>query len=78
MNLGRNVQSAAIIRAVIGLGRGLDVPIVAEGVETEEQLSFLASEACDQVQGYFIGKPAPIQHYADLVCGAVAPVRKAG
>jgi EAL domain-containing protein (putative c-di-GMP-specific phosphodiesterase class I) len=41
-------------------------------------LSFLASEACDQVQGYFIGKPAPIQHYADLVCGAVAPVRKAG
>ncbi|WP_163434656.1 EAL domain-containing protein, partial [Escherichia coli] len=52
MNIGRNVQSAAIIRAVIGLGRGLDVPIVAEGVETEEQLSFLASEACDQVQGY--------------------------
>jgi diguanylate cyclase (GGDEF)-like protein/PAS domain S-box-containing protein len=67
MNLGHNVQSAAIIRAVIGLGRGLDVPIVAEGVETEEQLSFLANEACDQVQGFFIGRPAPIQHYAALV-----------
>jgi diguanylate cyclase (GGDEF)-like protein/PAS domain S-box-containing protein len=67
MNLGHNAQSAAIIRAVIGLGHGLDVPIVAEGVETQEQLSFLASESCDQVQGYFIGKPAPIQQYAELV-----------
>ena len=67
MNLGRNAQSAAIIRAVIGLGHGLDVPIVAEGVETQEQLAFLAEEGCDQVQGYFIGKPAPIQQYAELV-----------
>jgi diguanylate cyclase (GGDEF)-like protein/PAS domain S-box-containing protein len=67
MNLGRNTQSAAIIRAVIGLGHGLDVPIVAEGVETQEQLTFLESEACDQVQGYFIGKPAPIHQYAELV-----------
>ena len=67
MNLGRNAQSAAIIRAVIGLGHGLDVPIVAEGVETQEQLAFLASESCDQVQGYFIGKPPPIQQYAELV-----------
>jgi diguanylate cyclase (GGDEF)-like protein/PAS domain S-box-containing protein len=79
MNLGHNTQSAAIIRAVIGLGRGLDVPIVAEGVETKEQLAFLASESCDQVQGYFIGKPAPIQQYADLVGHARADgVRRIG
>ncbi|MET0875776.1 MAG: EAL domain-containing protein, partial [Tardiphaga sp.] len=58
MNLGRNPQSAAIVRAVIGLGHGLDVSIVAEGVETHEQLSFLANEGCDGVQGYFIGRPA--------------------
>ncbi|RYE50120.1 MAG: EAL domain-containing protein, partial [Rhizobiaceae bacterium] len=67
MNIGRNPQSAAIVRAVIGLGRGLDVPIVAEGVETQEQLAFLTSEQCDEVQGYFIGKPAPIAKYASLV-----------
>jgi diguanylate cyclase (GGDEF)-like protein/PAS domain S-box-containing protein len=80
MNLGRNTQSAAIIRAVIGLGHGLDVPIVAEGVETQEQLAFLAGEACDQVQGYFIGKPAPIQQYADLVRPGRPgePIRKIG
>jgi diguanylate cyclase (GGDEF)-like protein/PAS domain S-box-containing protein len=67
MNLGRNPQSAAIVRAVIGLGHGLHVSIVAEGVETQEQLSFLADEGCDVVQGYFIGKPAPIMRYGALV-----------
>ena len=67
MHLGRNPQSAAIVRAVIGLGHGLDVSIVAEGVETQEQLGFLAEEGCDAVQGYFIGKPAPIGQYAALV-----------
>lgn len=67
MNIGRNPQSAAIIRAVIGLGHGLDISIVAEGVETQEQLDFLAQEGCDCVQGYFIGKPAPMLEYAALV-----------
>lgn len=67
MNLGRNPQSAAIVRAVIDLGHGLEMSIVAEGVETQEQLSFLADEGCDAVQGYFLGKPQPIGHYAELV-----------
>jgi diguanylate cyclase (GGDEF)-like protein/PAS domain S-box-containing protein len=67
MNLGRNPQSAAIVRAVIGLGHGLEMSIVAEGVETQEQLSFLADEGCDAVQGYFIGKPLPIKQYGALV-----------
>jgi diguanylate cyclase (GGDEF)-like protein/PAS domain S-box-containing protein len=72
MNLGRNPQSAAIVRAVIGLGHGLEMSIVAEGVETEEQLSFLAEQGCDAVQGYFIGKPLPIEQYASLVGRAIA------
>ena len=67
MNLGRNHQSAAIVRAVIGLGHGLEMSIVAEGVETQEQLSFLSDEGCDAVQGYFIGRPQPIGQYAALV-----------
>ena len=68
-NLEHNVQSATIIRAVIGLARGLAVPVVAEGVETKEQLAFLEREACDEVQGYLIGRPQPIEHYAELVGG---------
>jgi diguanylate cyclase (GGDEF)-like protein/PAS domain S-box-containing protein len=72
MNLGRNPQSAAIVRAVISLGHGLEMSIVAEGVETQEQLGFLANEGCDAVQGYLLGKPLPIAQYATLV-GRVAP-----
>jgi diguanylate cyclase (GGDEF)-like protein/PAS domain S-box-containing protein len=82
MNLGRNPQSAAIVRAVIGLGHGLEMSIVAEGVETQEQLGFLAEQGCDAVQGYFIGKPLPIGQYAALVGrevgNAVEPARKTG
>ncbi len=67
INLGRNPQSAAIVRAVIDLGHGLDMSIVAEGVETVDQLAFLAHEGCDGVQGYLLGKPLPIGQYAGLV-----------
>ena len=67
INLGRNPQSAAIVRAVIDLGHGLEMSIIAEGVETVEQLAFLAKEGCDGVQGYLLGKPLPIGKYAGLV-----------
>ena len=62
-NLERNQQSPTIIRAVIGVARGLKLPVVAEGVETREQLDFLAKEHCDEVQGYLIGRPRPIEDY---------------
>jgi diguanylate cyclase (GGDEF)-like protein/PAS domain S-box-containing protein len=67
LNLERSPQSAAIIRAVIGLGRGLELPITAEGVETQDQLAFLSRESCDQIQGYLIGRPGPIDNYAEMV-----------
>jgi diguanylate cyclase (GGDEF)-like protein/PAS domain S-box-containing protein len=63
-NLRDNNQSATIVRAVIGLARGLGVPVLAEGVETKEQLAFLAKASCDEVQGYLIGRPLPIEDYA--------------
>jgi diguanylate cyclase (GGDEF)-like protein len=66
-NVQHNPHSAAIIRAVIGLGRGLDLPIIAEGVETQDEFDFLSAEICDEVQGYFVGRPAPIEQYAEFV-----------
>jgi EAL domain-containing protein (putative c-di-GMP-specific phosphodiesterase class I) len=62
-----NAQSAAIVRAAIGLGHGLNLPVIAEGVETESQMKFLRHEGCDEVQGHFIGRPRPIADYADLL-----------
>ena len=51
-------QSKAIIRAVLALGESLDIPILAEGVETQEQLVFLREQGCDEVQGYLLGRPS--------------------
>jgi diguanylate cyclase (GGDEF)-like protein len=75
--LQANPQSEAIVRAVIGLGHGLNLPVVAEGVETRDQSAFLAREACDQIQGFLIGRPAPIERYAHAV-GARSGVRAVG
>ncbi|CDX32533.1 Diguanylate cyclase/phosphodiesterase [Mesorhizobium sp. SOD10] len=63
----KSPQTVAIIRAIVGLGRGLSMDIIAEGVETLEQLSFLSEEGCHALQGYLIGRPHPIEAYADEV-----------
>jgi diguanylate cyclase (GGDEF)-like protein/PAS domain S-box-containing protein len=60
-------QAAVIVRAVLGLGRSLGMSVVAEGVETEEQMRFLAAEACDEVQGFLVGRPQPIERFAEAV-----------
>jgi EAL domain-containing protein (putative c-di-GMP-specific phosphodiesterase class I) len=66
-NLKSNSQSAAIVRAVIGLAHGLGLPVLAEGVEAKAQLDFLAAESCDEVQGYLLGRPHPIMEYSKLI-----------
>jgi diguanylate cyclase (GGDEF)-like protein len=75
--LERNTQAATIVRAVIALGRGLNLPVVAEGVETQAQLEFLSREACAEVQGYLLGRPLPIADYAGMVGRAAPPAPRA-
>ncbi|MES3097431.1 sensor domain-containing phosphodiesterase [Sphingomonas aerolata] len=60
-------QARAIVQAVIGLGRGLGLLVVAEGVETEGQITALRDEGCDQVQGYYLGPPAQIKAFHHIV-----------
>jgi diguanylate cyclase (GGDEF)-like protein/PAS domain S-box-containing protein len=67
LNLEAAPQSAEIVRAVLSLAHALQIPVVAEGVETEAQRAFLQGEACEVMQGYLIGRPEPIERYFDLI-----------
>jgi diguanylate cyclase (GGDEF)-like protein/PAS domain S-box-containing protein len=75
--LERHGGSAAIVRSVIGLARGLRLPVLAEGVETEQQRQILAQEGCDEIQGYLIGRPTAIETYAEVVGRTPAIMRTA-
>lgn len=56
-DLHKNHQRAAIVRSTLSLGEALDIPVLAEGVETEDELAYLAEQGCHFVQGFYFGKP---------------------
>lgn len=63
-NVASNEHSAAVVRATLLLGKGLNVPVLAEGVETEDNLKFLQDEGCGAVQGFLLGRPMPLRELA--------------
>ncbi len=66
-DLGRDSNDAAICAAIIAMGRQLGLKIVAEGVETKEQLQFLATHGCTLAQGFYIAKPVEAAEMAQLL-----------
>ena len=62
-DIARDSDSAAIVKAVISLGHTLNLRVIAEGVENIEQYNFLLDNDCDEVQGYFLGKPMPMEDF---------------
>jgi diguanylate cyclase (GGDEF)-like protein len=68
--LGQSPQTSAIVSSIVGLGQSLKVTITAEGVETEDQAEILKQWGCDQVQGFFYGKPdADVPESEESVAG---------
>jgi diguanylate cyclase (GGDEF)-like protein/PAS domain S-box-containing protein len=60
-------DETTIVTAVIGMGRSLKLRVVAEGVETQEELQFLQAHHCDEAQGYYFSRPVLPQHFARLL-----------
>ncbi len=61
IDLPHDSDSTAIVRAIIALAHSLNLEVIAEGVETEDQLVFLNAAGCEYVQGYLIGRPAAVE-----------------
>jgi EAL domain-containing protein (putative c-di-GMP-specific phosphodiesterase class I) len=55
-----------LVTAIIGMGHNLSLQVVAEGVETREELEFLQSHGCDEAQGYYLGRPMPREYFAEM------------
>ncbi len=64
----------AITEAIIAMGKSLKITVVAEGVETIEQLQFLSERSCEEIQGYFFSKPLPAADFTKLLWKNLAPV----
>lgn len=71
-DLSEKGNAAAIVRAISELGTALDMTIVAEGVETAEQLMILGDQRCTEAQGYFIARPQPAAQLTQLLHGSRA------
>jgi EAL domain-containing protein (putative c-di-GMP-specific phosphodiesterase class I) len=65
--ISSNADDASLVSAIIAIARSLKLSVIAEGVETEEQLHFLRSNHCDFMQGFLFSRPLPAEAFASLV-----------
>ena len=65
-NIKSDSKDAALVKTIIRMAHDLELNVIAEGVETEEQLEFLKTEQCNQAQGYYFNRPLPAQEIEDI------------
>jgi len=68
-NVAVNPDDAAITTAIISMAKGLNLKVIAEGVENEGQMTFLRAHQCDEIQGYYFSKPLAVDKVADKLRG---------
>jgi EAL domain-containing protein (putative c-di-GMP-specific phosphodiesterase class I) len=66
-DLSRSDGDAAIVSAVIAIARSLRLRVIAEGVETEEQLTYLRRRRCDAAQGHYFSRPVPTEALPEVI-----------
>jgi EAL domain-containing protein (putative c-di-GMP-specific phosphodiesterase class I) len=66
-------KGSSVVAAIINLAHSLNMQVVAEGVETEDQLAILEAMSCDQMQGFLLGKPLPSEDFAKMLGRAEIP-----
>jgi EAL domain-containing protein (putative c-di-GMP-specific phosphodiesterase class I) len=66
-NMLRHVDDAAIVQAMIGIARAMDLRVVAEGVESKAQFSYLLEKRCAEMQGFFVARPAPASAVTEML-----------
>jgi len=71
-DLAESREAMAIVKAIIGLGKGLGLSIIAEGVETMEQMELLLAEGCQKIQGYLVSPPRTIDHFEHIVLNRIS------
>jgi EAL domain-containing protein (putative c-di-GMP-specific phosphodiesterase class I) len=67
-----NAQDASLVSAIIAIARTLNFAVIAEGVETEDQLHYLRRDNCDFMQGYLFSSPLPAGEFATMVMSGKA------
>lgn len=72
-NIGCSRDAEMIVRAIIALGRSLGLEVMAEGVETEDQVAFLRREGCQVAQGYYFSPPLPTDAFTALLAASKSP-----
>lgn len=65
--IGENPKTKSIVHSIIGMAHEIGIKTVAEGVETEEQVSFLRQSGCDYIQGYYYFKPLPEEEFVEFL-----------